>query len=106
MLIEQRQVIQRSIGELIYGKVLLPDLYISKQKSSEASINDGGNVVFAQLRTTGITEIIYNRKIRKKFRNQIFTFAALSRTRNVGMKGTPLSRSTQTVGIFGWPVSK
>ena len=106
MLIEQRQVIQRSIGELIYGKVLLPDLYISKQKSSEASINDGGNVVFAQLRTTGITEIIYNRKIRKKFRNQIFTFAALSRTRNVGMKGTPLSRSTQTVGIFGWPISK
>ena len=105
-LTQQKEVIQRSIGELIYGQVLLPDLYISKQENSEANINDEKNVAFAQLRTTGITEITFSRKSKKKFRNQIFAFAALRRIRNVGRKGSPLSRTVKTAGNFGWPISE
>ena len=86
--------------------MLLPDLYISKQENSEANINDEKNVAFAQLRTTGITEITYSRKSKKKFRNQIFAFAALRRIRNVSRKESPLSRTVKTAGIFGWPISE
>ena len=97
---------QIGIGELINGRVLLPELFISKQNSSEACINDENNVVFTQLRTTGITEINYNRRIGTTFRNQTFKFAKLSRIRNIGIKGQPLSRERKGVGIVGWPVTK
>ena len=84
----------------------MPDIYITKQKNSEGSINDERNVAFAQLRTTGITEITYSRQIRKKFRNKIFVFSELRRTRNIGTKKRRLSRKIKTAGVFGWLVSE
>ena len=40
------------------------------------------------------------------FRNQTFKFAKLSRIRNIGTKGQPLSRERKAVGIVGWPVTE
>ena len=99
------------IGEIIYGKVIKHDLYVSKKLYSEANLdmlND--TVVYAYGSPMGFRAAMNNKENYRKLRNETYVFSTLMRSHfdEVSNKTTNIVRkkSGNIDGNFVWPLTK
>ena len=108
--LRSRILMQRSIGELISGKICLPELYVSNQRNSEASEFAKENVVFSFGNPKGISHVAGDSKISKRFRGQKFTFGVLGRAVKYDIASTErkdrVYKKGRILGTFAWPFSE
>ena len=101
---------QQAVGELISGNILKQDVYVSKQRNSEATLNiDDKNVIFIYGSPRGFRRTLSNRKNHRQFRNETFISVQLARTTidedRIDTKSLPTANHHINIGEVVWPVT-
>ena len=71
---------QQWIAEITSGRILTHQIYISRHKEAEASLQNINNVIFADGLPTGFPNVIDNHYNYIMLRNETFVYATLSRS--------------------------
>ena len=105
---KSRKYRQHGIGELLNGNINNQNIYISKRKVAEASLDMSNVVIFCYGLPMGILNVLSNPLNIRKLRNETYVYSRLSRTFFQPTSGKPesfLNKKHSNGVVFGFHFS-